>query len=53
MKRWAVGLILTLCIFAWLPHSYGQEKILNPGELYDSSMELYYKGKCEEAIQNF
>ena len=32
---------------------YGQEKLLNPGELYDSSMELYYKGKCEEAIQGF
>jgi biofilm PGA synthesis lipoprotein PgaB len=53
MKKWEVGLILTLCIFIWLPHSSGQEKLENPGELYDSSMELYYKGRCEEALQGF
>ena len=53
MNKWAAGLILVLFILVWLPRSYGQEKLLNPGELYDSSMELYYKGKCEEAIQGF
>jgi len=53
MKEWTVLLILILLIFLWLPHAQGQERLLNPGELYDSSMELYYKGRCEEAIQGF
>ena len=53
MKKWVTGLILILFIFLCFSPSDGQEKILNPGELYDSSMELYYKGKCEEAIEGF
>jgi uncharacterized lipoprotein YddW (UPF0748 family) len=53
MKKWTVYLILILFIFLWLPHSDGQEKLQNPGELYDSSMELYYQGRCEEAINGF
>lgn len=48
-----MGLILILFIFLFFPRSYGQEKPLNSGEIYDASMELYYKGKCEEAIQGF
>jgi tetratricopeptide (TPR) repeat protein len=53
MKKRTVGLLLLIFILLASPHSYGQEKLLNPGELYDSSMDLYYKGKCEEAIQGF
>ena len=53
MKKWTAILVLILLIFLCLPHSYGQEKLLDPGERYDSSMELYHKGKCEEAIQGF
>ncbi len=30
-----------------------QEDIENPEDLYDSSMGLYHKGKCEEAIAGF
>ena len=48
-------LILILILFACLSHSsgYGQENPFNPGEIYDSSMELYYQGRCEEALQGF
>ena len=53
MKKRTAGLLLLIFILSASPQSYGQEKLLNPGELYDSSMELYYKGKCEEAIQGF
>jgi tetratricopeptide (TPR) repeat protein len=53
MKRWMTGLIFVLFLFLFLPQGYSQEKLLNPGELYDSSMALYYKGNCGEAIQGF
>jgi tetratricopeptide (TPR) repeat protein len=53
MKRWIIGFILTLCIFTGLSHGDGQEKLLNPGEFYDASMALYYKGNFGEAIQGF
>ena len=53
MKKKGVGFLLLTFILFVSPQSYGQEKLLNPGELYDSSMELYYKGKCKEAIQGF
>ncbi len=48
-------LVLIFVLFACLFHSssYGQEKLLDPGELYDSSMGLYYKNRYEEAIQGF
>ncbi len=44
--------MLIFILFASL-HSEGQERSFDPGELYDASMELYYKGSCEEAIQGF
>jgi hypothetical protein len=53
MKKWVFSVILLFFVFLCLPHGQGQEKIPNPGEIYDSSMALYYKGKCEEAIQGF
>jgi tetratricopeptide (TPR) repeat protein len=53
MKKWMTGLIPLLLILLCLSQGYGQEKLLNPGELYDSSMALYYQAKCEEAIQGF
>src|SRR4030042_1994287 len=53
MRKWWVGAILILSIFLSIIISESQEKIENPGELYDSSMELYHKGKCEEAIAGF
>src|SRR5512137_1654597 len=53
MKKSTLRLILILIIFLCFSQSYGQEKVLNPGELYDSSMALYDQGRCEEAIQGF
>ena len=53
MKKWAVRLILILLVsFPALPGE-GQGKIENPGELYDLSIGLYHKGRCEEAIKGF
>jgi len=53
MKKRTVGLLLLIFVFLGLPQSQGQEKLLNPGELYDSSMTLHDKGKWGEAIQGF
>lgn len=53
MKRRTTGFILAFFIFLFLPLGYSQEKLQNPSELYDSSMELYYKNRCEEAINGF
>ncbi|MGZ3493298.1 MAG: poly-beta-1,6-N-acetyl-D-glucosamine N-deacetylase PgaB [Thermodesulfobacteriota bacterium] len=51
-KRTAGFLLLTFILFA-SSHTEGQERLLHPGQLYDASMEFYYKGRCEEAIQGF
>jgi biofilm PGA synthesis lipoprotein PgaB len=53
MKKWAVRLILILFISLYAFPGAGQEKIEDPGELYDSSMGLYHQGRCEEAIARF
>jgi tetratricopeptide (TPR) repeat protein len=53
MKKKTVGLLLLIFIFLGLSQSQGQERRVNPGELYDASMALYYKGNCQEAIQGF
>ena len=53
MRKRTVGLLLLISIFLAFHQGEGQEKLLNPGELYDSSMELYDKGRYEEAIQGF
>jgi len=53
MKRWAIPLTLILLAFLCFLHSEGQEKVKSPGELYDASIELYHKGRWEEAIRGF
>ncbi len=53
MKKRTIGLLLLPFILLASPQGYSQEKLLNPGELYDSSMDLYRQGKCGEAIQGF
>jgi len=53
MKKSTLRLILILVIFLCFSQSYGQEKLLDPGELYDSSMKLYDQGRCEEALEGF
>ncbi len=53
MKTWIVGFILTFCLFTGVSQGDGQERLPNPGEFYDASMALYYKGNCGEAVQGF
>jgi len=53
MKEKAAGLLLLSFILFASSYSQGQERLLYPGQLYDSSMELYYEGRCEEAIEGF
>jgi tetratricopeptide (TPR) repeat protein len=53
MEKWMTGLICALLVLLFMSQAYGQERLLNPGELYDSSMALYYQGKWEEAIRGF
>ncbi len=48
-----VAVSLLIFMLSCSSQSHAQEKARNPGELYDASMDLYYKGKCEEAIQGF
>lgn len=53
MKRWATRSILILFIFLSVSVLWGQEKPSNKGEIYDSTLELYYKGRHEEALEGF
>jgi len=53
MKKCLIGSILILITLFSVSLSQGQEKPLNAGELYDAAMELYHKGRCEEAIREF
>ncbi len=53
MNKKTVGLLLLIFILLCSSKSPGQEKLPNPGELYDASVALYYKGNCGEAIQGF
>lgn len=53
MKKWAAGSFIILFLFLCALPGAGQEKIDKPGELYDASMELYYKGKWEDAARGF
>jgi biofilm PGA synthesis lipoprotein PgaB len=53
MKKWIIGSILIVFVFLAASISQGQEETSNSGELYDSSMELFYKGKYQEAMGGF
>ncbi len=53
MKKRTIGLLLLLFILLASSQVYSQEKLPNPGEFYDTSMALYHKGNCGEAIQGF
>jgi tetratricopeptide (TPR) repeat protein len=53
MNKSIAGLILAICILTWLPDTEGQERLLHPGQLYKASIELYDKGRCEEASEGF
>jgi tetratricopeptide (TPR) repeat protein len=53
MEKRAVVLLLLIFILLGWSQGHSEEKVLNAGELYDSSMNLYRQGKWEEAIQGF
>lgn len=53
MKRLTVGVLLVVTISLSISLLQGQEKPAGSGEIYDSAMELYYKGKYREAMERF
>ncbi len=53
MKRWVIGSVLILFFFLSFLISWGQEKQVNTGGLYDSAIEYFHQGKYDEAIVKF
>jgi tetratricopeptide (TPR) repeat protein len=52
MKKWFIGSILASLFFSILV-SWGEEKPLNPGEIYDSAIEFFYQDRYDKAIKKF
>jgi len=52
MPKWIIGSMLILLVLGSF-HSQGQQKVQDPGELYDSGVSLFHKAKYEEAIDRF
>jgi biofilm PGA synthesis lipoprotein PgaB len=53
MKNWTLTLLIVLFMVSWTLRVEGQEKPINPGDLYDGGIDLFYKEKYEEAITTF
>jgi len=53
MKKLSIGSFLIVFVFLSISLVQGQEKVATPGEVYDSAMEFFYKGKYQEAIEGF
>lgn len=53
MKKLSIGSFLIIFVFLSISLVHGQEKPAGSGEVYDSAMELFYKGKYQEAIEGF
>jgi hypothetical protein len=53
MKKWGIGSILIPFFFLSIVISWGEEKPLNPGEIYDSAVESFHQGRYGEAIAKF
>ncbi len=53
MRRWVAVLIFILFLFTSSLPIGSEERVLNPSEIYDASMELYHKNQCEEALKGF
>lgn len=53
MKKRASLFLLFFLILIVSPQLHGEKIPFNPGEVYDASINLYYSGKYEEAIQGF
>ncbi|OGP77130.1 MAG: hypothetical protein A2V86_09950 [Deltaproteobacteria bacterium RBG_16_49_23] len=53
MRRLAIGVFLIASIFLSISLVRGQGKPAGSGEVYDSAMDLYYKGRYQEAVDGF
>jgi len=53
MKKWDIGSILILFFFLSFAMSWGQEKPLDTGVMYDSAIECFHQGRYDEAIVKF
>ena len=53
MKGWIIALGFIVFVISWIPQIQAQGKSLNPGDLYDAGIALFYKGSYEEAQTTF
>ena len=53
MKKLSIGSFLIVFVFLSISLVQGQEKPVGSGDIYDSAMGLYYKGRYLEAIEGF
>ncbi|OGP93477.1 MAG: hypothetical protein A2156_11290 [Deltaproteobacteria bacterium RBG_16_48_10] len=53
MRIWFITLMLVLFMVSWIAQVQGQAEPANPGDTYDLGIDLFYKGKYEEAIVTF
>ena len=54
MRSWIIAfLMLVLITISWIPQGQGQGNPVNPGDIYDAAIALFYKEKYEEAIATF
>lgn len=53
MKKYIIGSFLILAVFLAFSHARAQEKPMGSEEVYDSAMELFHKGRYQEAIDGF
>ena len=53
MPKWIGALILITFVLSGSFHSQGQQRIQDPGDLYDAGTALFHRAKYEEAIDRF
>ncbi len=53
MRSWIAVPLLALFLVSLIPQVQGQEKPSLPGDLYDGGIDLFYRGRYEEAIASF
>ncbi len=50
---WLIPLVLVLFLTSSIPQGQAEEKSVNPGDIYDAGIALFYKERYEEAITTF
>ena len=53
MAKWIGALIFITFILSASSYSQGQQKVQDPGDLYDAGTALFHKAKYDEAIDRF